>query len=774
MSNPSIAYSWNDAADLIRSEIVSGRVRHLSVDVFDTLLFRTTAPESVTEATARFLSGRLGVSLERAVTARGDAWSKESAEAVHAGKDPDARSASLFKRWIGLLGQDDASEVAEAALAFELECETACLAPNPQMIEVLELAKAKGVEITALSDMYLSPAEVSSLLSAHGMRHLVRRVVTSGYLGRQKRTGRLFDWFLECTAGTDGLLHVGDDPVADGTMPAARGIRAISVFDRKRMLARQRLAAAARNAPAKEAALSAVQTHVPASVAHDVGFSRFGPVYTGFIHAVAARAVEDGVSSVWFLAREGWMLHELYNVVRQRGMVTGAPPSGYLYASRVATMRAQLKEFGDQEVGSVHSDTWSRTYQSTLSPLQLDDEALGRVLGGAGITPCDTVTAEGLQTLRSHPAFVAAVRRIGEVERQGLEAYLVRTGFPLSGKVAVVDVGWGGQIQENLERALRQMGATTELTGYYLGTDERAERRRKDTGLVMHGLVVDKCNNDGSGLGAFSHVQGIELATRAAHGSVKGYDLDGRPRLAPGSDKGRQAEEIDDPAISAMQEGILAFATGYVRAASVLGVNPSESVALARDVMDVGSIAPSRLEAEVITEMKNIANLGGDETLRLGGAVSLRHPRHAVRALRTTLWQEGNCATLVPWVGPLLFLALRRFKRLVPQRTGGPRQDIGRAVSAIVHDQVVEDALSMGLTTRRSELASSYRGRRAERTIDIGTLGDAVKLLLIRAAHGAPTRPAVSAIRSECRAIANYLIAHPAASGARAIVRRLR
>lgn len=772
MSNPTIAYSWNDAADLIRSEIASGRVRHLSVDVFDTLLIRTTAPESVIEATARFVSGRLGVSLERAVAARADAWTKESADAVHAGKDPDAESASLFKRWIGLLGQDNVSEVAKAALAFELDCEAACLAPNPQMIAVLELAKATEVEITALSDMYLSPAEVSSLLSAHGMRHLVGKVVTSGYLGRQKRTGRLFDWFLEWN-GTEGLLHVGDDPAADGTMPAARGIRAISVFDRKRMLARHRLAAA-RTAPAKKAALSALQTHVPTSVAHDVGFSRLGPVYSGFIHAVAARAAADGVSSVWFLAREGWMLHELYGVVRQSGLVSGAPPSAYLYASRVATMRAQLEEFGDREVGSVHSDTWSRTYRSTLSPLQLDDEALGRVLGGAGISPDDNFTTVGLQTLRSHPAFMEAVRQIGEVERQGLKAYLERTGFPLAGKVAVVDVGWGGQIQENFERALRLLGATTEVIGYYLGTDDRAERRRKDTGLVMHGLVVDKCNNDGSGLGAFSHVQGLELATRAAHGSVKGYDPDGLPRLAPESDTGRQAEAIDDLAISAMQEGILAFATGYARTASVLGVSPSQSVALARDVMDVGSIAPSRAEAEVVTEMKNIANLGGDETLRLGGAVSLRHPRHAVRVLRTTLWQEGTCATLVPGIGPLLFLALRRSKRRVPQRTGELRQDIGCAVSSDVHDQVVEDALSLNLNTRRTELSSNYEGRRTERSIDIGTLGDAVKLLLIRAAHGAPTRPAVSAIHKECLAITKYLMAHPAASGARTLLKRLR
>lgn len=774
MPKPKTLFSWTAAVEFIRSEILSGKVRHLSVDVFDTLLIRTTTPESVIAATARFVGGRIGVPAERVLAARDDAWVKETAEAVRAGKDPDAESKSLFKRWIGSLASDvDVEPSIEAALSFELSSEAACLAPNAEMLSILQFAKARGIEVTALSDMYLSPAEVSALLSAHGMKGLVGRVITSGHLGLQKRTGRLFDWYVESMGGSDGLLHVGDDPVADGTMPASRGLVAVSVFDRRRMLARQRLSAS-RIDPAREAALSALQSHTPRSVAHDVGFSRFGPIYTGFIHGVVERAANDGVSSVWFLAREGWMLHELYSSMRRSGLVADAPPSGYLYASRVATMRAQLEDFGDRQVGSVHSDTWSRKYRSTLSPLQLDDEDLNRIMGGAGISADDTVTDEGLRLLRSHSPFRDAVRNIGENERLGLKAYLERIGFPLEGKVALVDVGWGGQIQENFERALRLMGASTKVVGYYLGTDDRAERRRQDGGLIMHGIVVDKCNNDGSGLGAFSHVQGIELGTRAAHGSVKGYGADGMPRLAPESDRGRQAEAVDDPAISTMQEGILAFADGYLRAAAVLGARASQSVALARDVVDVASITPSRAEAEVVADMKNIANLGGDETLRLGASVSLRHPRHAIRVLRTTLWQEGTCATLMPGIGPLMFLALRRFKRRLPTRAGSIQKPVGETQAATVFDSVVEDVLALDLTTRRTALAAAYRSGTMDRGIGIAGLGDAVKLLAVRIAHGAPRGHAVSSIRTEAKALVKYLLSHPSASLARRLAKRLR
>jgi FMN phosphatase YigB (HAD superfamily) len=772
MPKPTTVYSWTNAVELIHSKILAGTVRHLSVDVFDTLLIRTTTPESVIAATTVFVARKLGVSQEKALSARHSAWAAETATAIKSGKDPDCESTSLFSRWIALLAGDaDNSALVESALEFELANEVACLAPNPPMVKLLEIARQHGVKVTALSDMYLSPVEVTGLLTAHGMNELVGEIFTSGHLGLQKRTGRLFDWFVGKMNGTDGLLHVGDDLIADGTMPTSRGISSVCVFDKQRMFMRQRLASSS-NAPARQAALSALESHVPKFVAHDVGYSRFGPIYTGFIHGVAARAASDGVSSVWFLAREGWLLHELYSSIRSSGLEENAPPSGYLYASRVATMRAQLEQFGKKEVASVHSDTWSREYRSTLSPLQLDDATLEELMEGVGLLPHDTVTDEGLRLLQANAQFCNAVKTIGETERKGLKSYLENIGFPMSGKVALVDVGWGGQIQENFERALRLIGATTTVVGYYLGTDERAEQRREDAGMVMHGIVVDKCNNDGAGLGAFSHVQGIELATRAAHGSVKGYSIDGMPRLASEMDKGRKTETLDDPAISTMQEGIIAYADAYLRVANVLGVDAAQSLEMARDVLDVASIMPTKREAEIVAKMKNIANLGGDETLRLGASVSLRRPRQAMRVLRTTLWQEGTCATLVPGIGPVLFLVLRRFKRRVPHRTGTASIPPTLRL-AVPHDTVLEDALALELSVRRSELSASYAGKTAGTGIGIATFTDSAKLLIIRRAHGASCHHAVLAMRTEIKAKMKFILSHPLVKGLKQFGKRL-
>lgn len=771
MSKHKTVLSWDAAADLVSSDIVAGRIRHLSVDVFDTLLIRTTSPESVIASTSRFVSETLGVSFSAALAARGEAWGLESADSLNSGNCPDARSDQLFRRWTGLLSaeRETADRVASQALSFEVDAESICLAPNEPMKKVLQLAKMHGIGVTALSDMYLSPAEVMRLLSVHGFSDLVGDTVTSAYAGRQKKTGRLFDWYVEEMEGPTGLAHIGDDPIADGRMPSARGIKSIFVYDRSRMRTRHRLASS-RSTPYLEAALSATQSFVPENVAEDVGFTRFGPIYTGFVHGVAARAISDGVSSVWFFAREGWLLHELYSVGKEHGLFPSAPPSGYLYASRVATMRAQLLEFGTKEIASIHSDTWSRTYGSTLSPLQIDQTTLTAILDGVRLSIDDNVSDDGFAALKAHKPFVDVVSSIGSGEREGLKAYLERIGFPQTGRVAVVDVGWGGQIQENFEKVLRLIGYTTEVVGYYLGTDERAEARRKSSGAKMSGLVIDKVNNDGCGLGAFSHVQGIELATRSPHGSVKGYSPEGMPRLAPETDKGRKSEAEDDPLIATIQTGILAFAERYTRVASVLNVKAADSIRMARNVIDIASIAPTMVEASLLSDMKNVANLGGDETIRLGGGVSLRHPRHALRVLRTTLWQEGTCALLLPVIGPMALLVARVAKNRIPRRQGVVAATAESNVRASGGDTILADVHELGLSNMRQELHSRYRGQPVSSPLPIESFSDSLRLFVIRLAHRASVKDSVKSVLREARATMKYLACHPRTTSVRQLV----
>ena len=590
-------------------------------------------------------------------------------------------------------------------------------------------------------------------------------MLTSGTEGYQKRTGRLFDVLLRRWEGANGICHVGDDSRADGRMPSSRGIRSVVVYDRRNMLHRHRVQGM-RTRREREAYLASLHDWVPPSPAHDVGYQRFGPVYTGFAQAIAARAAADGVHSVWFMAREGWLLHELYEMVRRRSSL---PPSGYLYISRVAAMRAQLSEFGEREMASVHSDTWSRSFRSTLSPLQLSVDELHALLSPAGISPEDSVTPERFAKLAASKSFQTVVERIGEEERQGLKAYLARTGFPMSGRVAIVDVGWGGQIQENFSRALRKMGVETEVVGYYLGTDDRAEQRRQD-GLQLHGLLVDRAKNDGRGLGAFSFVQGIEIATRSPHGSVRGYNLDGTPRLAADAESGRRAERDDDPLIARMQEGVLSYASRYLDISRITGASTGSGLELATDVLDVLATCPARDEARLLSRMKNVANLGMDETLGLTAEVSLRHPLTALRVLRNTLWKEGTGAIIFPIAGPPSIMLYRRINGLLPLRHGklgereaGQISSSSRCGETDGDVSIVADVLDLGLGELRGSLAVCADDAGATR-LRCSFAIDLLKLAVVRLLHGAGVRPVLALAKDTAASDFRYLLKQASAA----------
>lgn len=745
--------SWAATVRRVQSEIARGQIRVLTVDVFDTLLLRRTNPNFVLKATARFVARDLALDLNFVERCRNRSWQIEIAQAVSRGFDPDARVASHFESWVRLMvgdarSEEQVSELARRYLAVELEFEAECLGANAAMKGLLTSAKAAGVRVVAISDMYLSAADLRWLLASLGFEGLVDEVVTSGDTLLQKRTGRLFEHCLraggeifpdEADRDMSRLLHLGDDALADGRMAEKKGVRSIVTYDLDLMRHRHLQHYAHYFPPAyaaAEAAHHALANETRTRPLHELGATRFGPIYAGFIHAVAAQAASDGVGSVWFMAREGWVLGEMYEQAVRCGLGDGRIKWGYLYVSRLATMRAQLTRFGEHEVASISSNTGDRTYGKLLSPLMLTREQADRVLGSVGLHFSQTSTEDGLRDLLSSPLLVESVAEIGRSEREGFRSYLERAGFPSKGRIAVVDVGWGGQIQENLCRALELIGSKVQVLGYYLGTDHRAEERRA-RGLAIRALVVDSERNTGGGAGAFSFVQGIELATRSPHGSVVGYSPEGVPLLADERGDGRRDERVDDPAIAAIQQGVLAFSGKYFGFASLAGLKAVDSILLARDMIDVVSLVPTRREASLLLGFNNVANLGMDEGLRLGGPASLLQPKALLATLRSTLWQEGTVAAAAPFAGPLALLAYRRRKgRFVPVRTDAAPASWPTAQEAVFHEVIAPDALTLDIPSLREHAAATTDEQKTSFSALLMGTRDFLALLAVRGAFG--------------------------------------
>lgn len=243
-------YSWARAVEAAIRSMDRGEVGLLSLDVFDTLLLRTTDPELVIDATSNWLAQTLGLSASEVRDTRLRAWSLQSATAVSKGLDPETPAEAYFATWLRMLvghriDEDDVAEATKDILAFEVALEKGCLTVNPAIVLLLKAAKQCAIPVIGVSDMYLESARIAQLLDYHGLLEYLTQVVSSADFGLQKRTGKIFgiglgeNGFYRHTAPSK-VLHLGDDFTADGVMPVRSGIRSMHVYDAKAMTSRNK------------------------------------------------------------------------------------------------------------------------------------------------------------------------------------------------------------------------------------------------------------------------------------------------------------------------------------------------------------------------------------------------------------------------------------------------------------------------------------------------------------------------------------------------------
>ena len=214
----------------MKEMLLSGQIKLLSLDVFDTLLMRCRHSEL-----QRFMDmGKVWhktfptVSAESFYAARALAHriAYQSQIPVQGCREPQA--SAIFKCMCSILNL--AEEDAETLAALELEYETAHLRLNPAVGELVRIAKEQNIKVIAVSDMYWKSDAISKLIeNAVGEALRMDRVYSSSDTGISKSSGLLFDYVLkEEQCAPAAMLHIGDNKESDCVRPYLRhGINAV-------------------------------------------------------------------------------------------------------------------------------------------------------------------------------------------------------------------------------------------------------------------------------------------------------------------------------------------------------------------------------------------------------------------------------------------------------------------------------------------------------------------------------------------------------------------
>lgn len=512
--------------DLDRFSRLAFETELVSFDVFDTLLIRdSVSPEAVQRYAGQLLNDLYPETLAEFFQRRKDA--EHSARAARSFQG-DVDLTEIYERFERTPVWTE--DVIARARSLEEDIDTLTLRKNPGIEDLLRFAKAEGKRLIALSDTYYSADKVKSLLHRENLADFFDEIYVSSDRGARKDRGDLWDKAQEREkVQSRRWLHVGDNEHSDIRAAAERQLRSLQVWRPATVVTNAGLAlTVSERYWATDLAMGPAVNRLAANVAKtlpqlltlkdakDVGFTVFGPIVFGFLQWIISNPALQSVSNLYFLSREGFLLHRIYEHLRNQNLSLRLPPGSYLYASRRATLSAsQGVQFAP------HNLLAETRFEGTMA--QLLRQRIGfeltretDVANSAVRLPDDEKRVlNDLQTMRS-PIGVHTGR-----ELHGYRRYLEQAGLTTSPAPAVVDIGYSATIQAAL-----QIITGKPMTGFYLGTTPRARQVEEGGGRALGYLAQDMAPGSSTEPAlAFSLL--MEAFLIAPHGQLMNFRLDG-------------------------------------------------------------------------------------------------------------------------------------------------------------------------------------------------------------------------------------------------------
>jgi FMN phosphatase YigB (HAD superfamily) len=571
-----------------------------SYDVFDTIVTRAFAHP-------RDLYVQLGVVLQTEglsdLAPFEFARRRWAAELGARDKSPDREFVldDIYRELGALTGWDAA--ILQTVRIRELDLESKHLRGVPLVRPRLEADRTTCGRLIFLSDMYLPSAVLRPWLEREGAVHPGDLLLISGEVRGNKSSGALFAAARQANGGDFARWHhMGDHPVADVGSPRSLGIEATH-FTAVHLTPGEKLArdsAGEFATPWRSLLAGAMRLarldHIPAtereSILWETGATVAGPLFHGFVRWTLAEARRRGLRRLYFLARDGQIFWRIAREIE--ASETNPIDCRYLAASRLvfAGPAEQLSSASLREMAMPNAHFHS--LRQALLVLGLDDTWAEKKLPPefAALDPganLDRAIRARLADWLLAPERAADVRAGIGRRAATARAYLKSVGFGDGTPAGLVDAGWYGTIQRNLEYILGDAGAPIPLTGFYLGLRPQL--------APAAGTLLGYTNVHAPLplMTAPSHRVLVELLAQGDHGQVVDFvERDGQ--LAPVLHK---IGPVNVNEIRLVQEAVLAFTRRQLETAATAAAPEGEFARTVIGLYRRFHDHPSRREAEL-------------------------------------------------------------------------------------------------------------------------------------------------------------------------------
>ena len=495
-------------------------------DYFDTIVHRTCYPEATKKIWASRLKDLFHIekdvySIRSQVEAQ---LCKENA--IQTG-DLEFSADTCYERLYDILKIDSVTKSGFVYACLDLEINVECSVQelDKNTIALLQRYSEEGHKCYVVSDFYLSREAFMKMINFHNIQNLIKDIFVSSDYGLTKRSGKLYKCVLDNLKVSPSQCSMyGDNPHSDYQVPIELGISAnlknnseVEAFYLTKKLEEKR------QNIRDELTELLYKDHDKGGVFPEFVFDLFY-----FSKYVADYATQNQIKDIFFLAREGQFLKTTFDYYLSLNLPCSEIRSHYVLVSRRSTFLPSLTTLENENF-----DTIFKQY-SQLSPIDFFKN-LGlekHIDQFKAIFPAVDFSkkiysfkdSEFLDSLVRNEQFKQIYERERERARNAINSYLHQFISEDSHKVLLVDVGWKGTIQDNLERIKERSAIdpifnnSIEYYGLYMGLVAGGGMNNK------MGVLFDYRDKKAPAFAVFDENKSLfESILAADHGSAVGY-----------------------------------------------------------------------------------------------------------------------------------------------------------------------------------------------------------------------------------------------------------
>lgn len=399
----------------------------------------------------------------------------------------------------------------------EMETESELLIANAEVYPIFrKCIESKTVII--VSDMYLPENFIKEILKREQIVGY-KKLYLSSVIGKTKSSGNLFEYVRNDVGLNKKIIHIGDSSKSDYIMARKSGIEAIHIPTH---IVKQGFTLK-ENGIEEDIINSFLNNTRPTSENqyYRFGYEKFGMFLWGYSKWLHESVTKAGIKKIYFFSRDGLIMKKAFDLLFQD------VETYYLEVSR-RSLRVPIlwMNYDLEHVLNMISPSKLIPLAIIFDGVGLDINNYAELIEEYGFnlkTSFDRKQILKDQKLSAMYARLGAdIEKVSKAEYELLVGYIKQNN--LSGKFAIVDIGWSGGMQRYLSETLDMLKIDHSIKGYYIGVADYYKRNIEVVpDLDLNGYLFDFSHDDHAIDKRSAFVGLFETLFLEQGGSVKNY-----------------------------------------------------------------------------------------------------------------------------------------------------------------------------------------------------------------------------------------------------------